>query len=68
MVSFICHVNYLQSCFDVFVVVLGSPFPWKSLLLLGAVKCRRLVNTEDKKAVFILGKAFYRIFLFHHQR
>lgn len=42
-----CFVIYLQSCFGVFVVVLGAPFPWKSLFLFWTVKCRCLVKTRE---------------------
>lgn len=41
--------EYLQRCFDIFVVVLGTPFLWKSLLFLGAVKCGCLEREFTKK-------------------
>lgn len=40
------HVAYLQSCFDIFVVVFSAPFSWKSLFFLGAVKCGCLINID----------------------
>lgn len=49
---------YLQRCFDIFVVVLGAPFLWKSPLFLGAVKCRCLEgglikkNSQGKQSIF----------------
>lgn len=50
--------DYLQRCFDVFVVVLGAPLLWKSPLLLGAVKRRCLEgglmkkNSQGKQSMF----------------
>lgn len=40
--------EYLQHCFDIFVVVLGTPFLWKSPLFLGAVKCRCLERMRER--------------------
>lgn len=42
MITLLCHVVYLQSCFDIFVVVFSAPLLWKSLFFFGAVKSRRL--------------------------
>lgn len=50
--------EYLQRCFDIFVVVLGTPFLWKSPPFLGAVKCRCLErefikkNNQGKQSIF----------------
>lgn len=48
MMTLCCHVVYLQSCFDIFIVIFCAPFPLKSFFFFGAVKCRRLKNTWEK--------------------
>lgn len=61
MITLHYHIDHLQSCFDIFVVVFSAPFSWKSLFLLGAVKCGCLVNIrEGTDDLFLLRKAFHR--------
>lgn len=58
MLVYNCNLpEYLQRCFDIFVVVLGTPFPWKSPLFLGAVKCRCLESMRERKT--IKGNSLY---------
>lgn len=49
--------EYLQHRFDIFVVVLGTPFLWKPSLFLGAVKCGCLQRMTKRKT--IKGNSLY---------
>lgn len=43
-----CHSGYLQSCFDIFIVVFIAPFSLKSLFFFGTVQCGCLVKIKQK--------------------